>query len=917
MMNKIVDTFRLQPQEQPLFMWVLLHAFAMGISFVILLNIPMAIFLTKFGGEALPYAFIANAAIGLSLGALYGVVEKRVQFSSLQIGLLSLIIMLTFFVWVIISSSNAKWIVAGSFITCCMLFEYIQLEFWSVLNRVFTLQQAKRFFGIFGGASSISGICTGFSIPILIRWVGTNQLLLIASLTGCVSLFSLIKIRQVAREKIDFVANDQETNDETQSSSNLSFKSAFKNKYFRMIFLTAAISTCSGSCLYILFNTLAHQRFTDTATLAEFFGLFYALTDVLQLICNTLVLKKFLKSFGVIVTIVTQPLIILIIGIFTIMTSLIPPVAVYAFWMVAMMQMFFSFYGWGVRAPAFLVLYQPLKARSRSFIQSKVALIINPLSRCLISVLLLVVSKTVGISLLPVVTFLLALNALGVFFTLLLKSGYLSALRNALTKIYLIQPQTNMVDKNLLPLLQQKLSSPFPEEIIFSLRSLEEISPDDYKRALAFCFDATDPIIRRYVILQVEKYTDSGFFEKIRFSAKNDSSLLVRSTAYQALTRSSEKKDIELALSGLDDPELSIRECTVLGVFLNVPTHYYQALKQLLTMQNSEEIEQRKAAARIIGKSMRLDLSKHLIRLFEDKNLNVRKAAIIAAGEIGNNDVLCAAIRSENSAIIPQSIIEAVVNSPSPIAVNSIELRSLSPEAQQLLINACGYLQSAESISYLLSHLDTKNNIKLHKVLMALMQRNYQSVDSSTSIIESLIDEEIALIKRYKMHMAMIPKNTTTDALYGLFKRFLWLEQESLLALLSFIYGQKDIFEIRSALENTNEEQSGYAIELLDRQLLPKHKDRVINSIEPCIQSVSTDGRLFNQLLSEILDYTLKPYNLWISAAAIYYVGDQGKIALKEKLMMYKEDSDELIKETLDWTLNQLSRGSLSKKEFD
>jgi len=903
--QKISHLLRLQTEEKPIFMWSLLHAFSLGISFVILLNIPMAIFLTKFGGEGLPYAFIATAAIGLCLGGVYGRIERKIKFSSLQIGVLVSTNVLIFLVWICISSSNSKWMVAGSFILCRILFDYIQLEFWSVLNRIFNLQQAKRFFGIFGGASSISGICTGFSTPFLIPWMGTNQLLLLGVLAGSISLVALIKIKHYTSEKIDVIV--KETGDESNTSNALNLTTLLKKKYFRFICLAAAISNFSCITLYMLFSTLAQQQFTDTASLAIFFSIFYALADILKLICNTLVLKYFLTRFGIFVTLVIQPILDLIIGIAALITHLIPPVAVYTFWVIALMQIFTSFYNGGIRTPAFLVLYQPLAAKERSVIQSKVELIINPLSCCLISVVILVASKTFGITLLPGIILLTALNFLGVGFTLLLKSDYLNALRSALTKASFIQPQFNLADKNTLLLLQQKLSSPFPEEIIFCLRTLESINPKDYEKVLTFCVDAPDPIIRRHVILQLEKYPNLALFEKIRFSAKNDPSRLVRSAAYQALSLSTEKKDISLVLSCLNDPDLTIRSGALLGVFLHLPAYYKQASEELFIMLKHDKAEQRQCAASIIGKSARHDLGDLLIALLEDTDLSVRRAALLAAGKLGNHNVLYAAIQSDNTALIPQSVIEALVMDPT--CITNVQWDSLSPDSQQVIIKACGYLQDPESVSFLLNHLGSKNNINFHQVAVVLMHRHYQSVESSVLMIEELIDKQVELINRCKNHMTMIPINTATDVLYGLFKRFLWLQQESLLALLSFIYKHKDMFAIHTALENVKDDQSAYAFELLSEHLLPKHKDLVINSLEPLLIETSTDERLFDNLLSDILNPNLSLYNHCINAAALYYVGNQGKVAFKETLKPFISDPNKLIAETATWAMGKL--GSL------
>ena len=83
----------------------------------------------------------------------------------------------------------------------------------------------------------------------------------------------------------------------------------------------------------------------------------------------------------------------------------------------------------------------------------------------------------------------------------------------------------------------------------------------------------------------------------------------------------------------------------------------------------------------------------------------------------------------------------------------------------------------------------------------------------------------------------------------------------------------------------------------------------MINSLEPLLIETSTDERLFDNLLSDILNPNLSLYNHCINAAALYYVGNQGKVAFKETLKPFISDPNKLIAETATWAMGKL--GSL------
>lgn len=142
----------------------------------------------------------------------------------------------------------------------------------------------------------------------------------------------------------------------------------------------------------------------------------------------------------------------------------------------------------------------------------------------------------------------------------------------------------------------------------------------------------------------------------------------------------------------------------------------------------------------------------------------------------------------------------------------------------------------------------------------------------------------------------------------SLFNRFLWLDKERLLVLLSLKHGSEKLLRIKRALENNNAEQAAYALELLYTTVSPQHK-KIVTSIFNIKHEESTlkSEDAFNALLEEIIINAQESYNYWIVAAAMYYIGSQRKVAFVDQLMVYKNSSKELLKETSHWALEKLA----------
>lgn len=77
LLQKTNSFIRIFPQERRLVLWSCIHAFATGCYLTIILNIPLAIFLSKFGGSALAYVFIASAITSLLIGSIYSFLKAE------------------------------------------------------------------------------------------------------------------------------------------------------------------------------------------------------------------------------------------------------------------------------------------------------------------------------------------------------------------------------------------------------------------------------------------------------------------------------------------------------------------------------------------------------------------------------------------------------------------------------------------------------------------------------------------------------------------------------------------------------------------------------------------------------------------------------------------------------------------------
>jgi len=903
LLQRLVAKLGVLPSEHQLLKWSCIHAFATGCAGATLNNVPSALFLSNFSSGALSYIYIANAAISLLLGFLYSYLLSKVRFSRLQFTILSVIALLVFLFWVSVSASDAPWIVVAFITVAWVISDFSKLEFWSVLNRLFTLQQAKRLFGFIGGASSIAGIITGFASPFLIDAFGLKQLLLISGAASCVSILAFIKLKKIAPQKIDAFTSDE--GDEGGGEDKISFGSLFKNRYYVYIFATATLAILVSYSLDMLFNTLAQDRYPSPAELGSFFALFYAMADIARLVCVSL-LSTLLRKFGVVLALAIQPMIVVVFGLFAFATSLVPSGVVFGFWLVSFAQLFYGSYGGGVGRASSLILYQPLFPKIRSLIQSATETAVMPIATALIGALMLLADKTVGISMMTFMPFIILANVLWFVITLFLKSGYVRALENALSKPYLTQTDIHQVEKTLLPLLQKKLESPYPEEVIFALKALEKGASEQYKDALGLAFDSKRAQVRKYAVSQVPQYGYEEWFDKTRKIALQDDTAEVRSAAMLSLAASPKAGDQDTVRIRCKDADPIVREGAILGVLKYLKKDAQVAVDGLKELIASKEREQRRRAANIIGESDDLELRHLLLSLLDDEQQSVRETAILALGKIGAVDELRAKLNSQDLTLAPHAMLQAVVVGKESVSQSLIAAFTRFPlAAQQLIMRASGYLKSELSKSFLLEYMVHENLAFRHPAISALAQRHFQAHDELRNEIDRLIDDELSSIRFFRTKIDMVPDEKATKALRNLLMRHVKLAQDRLLAILSFTHGYDEMLKIRVGLRNRDEDQKSYALELLDRILVQKHT-QVLEALGSSSASAATPTK-FDVLLHEILENQAHAYDSFVVVAAIYYAGEQRKGEFSAKINTYVGDKDPLLQETARWALGHLS----------
>ncbi len=172
--------FRDDIERQKSLLFVALSFFCLGLPRIVTNAAGFALFVNAFGAAQLPWTYLAASVLGTAVGWVYLKAQRRLDFWIVLLGALTfdlLVLSATRVglavgptrVWIAILTVwvEAEWMIAG-------------LVFWGLAERMFDLRQAKRLFGFVGGGESAAVIGGGVLVNLLLKFIGTPDLLLLS-----------------------------------------------------------------------------------------------------------------------------------------------------------------------------------------------------------------------------------------------------------------------------------------------------------------------------------------------------------------------------------------------------------------------------------------------------------------------------------------------------------------------------------------------------------------------------------------------------------------------------------------------------------------------------------------------------------------------------------------------------------------
>ena len=165
--EKLFRTMGMKISDQRKVFLSFLLTFATGALLCYISSFPLALFLTHNGSKTLPQIYLAVAFLLIFIGFAYTFLEYRLAFNKLMMGLIFIISFVLVLLGTALIKLSNNWIILLLLVWAIVAYDLLELCIWSVINRIYSMQQAKNSFGIIGAFQSIGGVLAGFSSPCL------------------------------------------------------------------------------------------------------------------------------------------------------------------------------------------------------------------------------------------------------------------------------------------------------------------------------------------------------------------------------------------------------------------------------------------------------------------------------------------------------------------------------------------------------------------------------------------------------------------------------------------------------------------------------------------------------------------------------------------------------------------------------
>ena len=882
-----------------------------------------SLFLSHFPISYLAHVYLLAAVLAGVIIAVYTRYTVRVPLYRLILASNAFIVCNVIMFWFLIVFFNFAWAIFAFYIWSAIVGVLAVAQFWTLAGLIFTSREAKRLFGIFNAGGSLGAILGGFGSGWAVNMMRSHELLwLIGALfAGAFAVVWLAgsKLSELQTVGLTEVPASKETNASQQTSALGAIRAS---RYLQLIAGAIFVSVAVSTLIDFQFKAAAKTAYDSQHGLAAFFGSYYAWVAIITLFSQVLLTGRFLTAFGLMPSLLLLPVglfagslgILVWPGLFSAMATRMTDAVLRA----------------SVNQSSMEILYLPLSASLRKQIQTFLDVVLQRFGDgaagliVLFYALFMMQSDPASLG-----YFSLGLIILWAIFILVLRSGYLAALRAGLETQAITWEggDINYADKQTIEAVLQNLQKEDERALLFGLDLAENLDPEVIVprlplsllqhpsglvrgRSLKLFATSTEPEKLKEIVRLLED--ENG---EVQAEAINVVCAIRKEDAIPLMRPYLENSDPRVQRSAIEcllhhgDPE--IRE-VALATF-----------RKMITSPGIDGTAGRVEAARLMGEVNDPEFPGYLSKLIrEDPSTPVIRAALAAAGKRKDRTLLSDVIERLCCPKTKNWAREALVEY-GDVAVETLRKTLLdskiSHDIRLSIPRTLSKIASPAAMDALLNGLSDEDGSLRYKIILGVEEiaRRLPNLRIDQHVIETaIISEASRFYRRFSTFFALFEDGNDRSMNDGSLLRQALLEnmereKERVLRLLSLIYRPEDIGSATTALRSGSSAKQSQAIEFLETLLSGDIKRHVF----PLFDDAPAADR-FQKFLALLglksfdretaWQELLKQNDVWLKAATLWEIGFRGLRDFRGELQHYLNSTEPVLKETAALVISRI-----------
>jgi len=863
--------FDIRQGEESKTILMLCYIFLVISSLMIVKPVSTSLFLSKLGAGKLPVVFILVAVLAAAISTLYSRFLKRAALNHLIIGTLKVSIVSLFIFWGGLYFDYLKGWVLYVFYVWVAIFAVISTsQFWILANQLFNAREAKRLFGFIGAGAITGGIFGGYLTNFLAPIIGSENMLLVCGglLSLCVPITKTVwgeHAEHGSHAALQQLASVEPVSDHP-------FKLLKDYRHFAYLASIVGVSVVVAKLVEYQFSAIASAKITNKDQLTAFFGFWFSNLNVASLLIQLFVTRRVVGFLGVGLSLLFLPAGILVGA----MAILVSP----ALWSAVLIKIADGSLKQSINKAGMELLALPLPDEIKKQAKSFLDVFVDSLATGAGGLLLIFLMHGLGFSVRYVSVFIILLLAGWIYLVTRVQREYIHSFRLKIEgqKSSLAKPVWDFKNESVISDFIKVLQGENSEQILQALKIVKEVQNHRFVPCFKKLLHHPVADVRLEVLRNLYFYREGDFAHEVK-QLVNDEEQEIKTEALRFLFQHApvdwqtellevylQHEDYLIQGAALVCAARVSRNNDELKSIFKIKERVEKVLKRKHEAEDEERVKFAKMnGAKVIGIANIPGLYPHLHTLLKDQDTEIRKAAIISAGQSANKEfipVLCRNLVDDEMYVTARQALMSFGTGIIDILAHFINDPLEHKDIRLSLPKVIATMGVQKSVDVLIKNLRQEDMALRYEVIKALNRLRISSptlyfneyrivnhiLEEAKNYLENLAVLQAEMNARVVMHSLTLGTESHRDeakqSLKQTLRQSLDANLERIFRLLGLIYPPQDIYNAYLSIRSGAVDQQVNAVEFLDNVLEINLKKLIIPIVESTMSGVLLDERL-------------------------------------------------------------------------